>query len=282
MLVDYASSSESDSDPQKRYEIGKQSLKTILPPPKKSRKTAVGTKRIIIDLPATPLPNTLEEPPAKRIRTGGKGSGLSALLPAPKRSGLAKPDAASDKLDEPPLTTISFVPHSVKRKAANSSTQKPCKTAVELFPMGDSLIHRPKINSSIPSAYKPLPDLKPKLPSQKRHASPSPDPVEPHPQIQEVRANEPLSEEALQFMHGRRQPSKPADILTYNLAETYQSNEEYRTTAEETPQPVRAIGSGRHQITQLLHAVQNQKESFEEQFARNRRAKKEAGKKYGF
>jgi len=72
--------------------------------------------------------------------------------------------------------------------------------------------------------------------------------------------------------------------MDYNAADIYAQNAADKASGllQEQVQPVRAIGSGRHQLTQLLNNVQQQKESLEEQFAAGRRVKKESAAKYGW
>lgn len=104
MLVDY-SDSESESGEQKRptppppiptLKLG--GLSALLPKPKGARKTAknsgeeTGPKKIIVNLPKIKDNDPEDGPPTKRARIGG-GSGLSAMLPAPKRSGATAKNA---------------------------------------------------------------------------------------------------------------------------------------------------------------------------------------------
>lgn len=102
MLVDY-SDSESESEQQKRsasppplsppYKSG--GLSALLPKPKGARKNTSeenGPKKFIVNLPKFKNDDPEDGPPAKKARVGC-GSGLSAMLPAPKRSGAAAKNA---------------------------------------------------------------------------------------------------------------------------------------------------------------------------------------------
>lgn len=102
MLVDY-SSSESESDtPQEKVPsppsppLKKTSLSALLPKPKGPRKLADSSgdattpKKIIVNLPKLSADDEgTDAPPTKKARVGGGGSGLSSILPAPRRSGAA-------------------------------------------------------------------------------------------------------------------------------------------------------------------------------------------------
>ena len=72
--------------------------------------------------------------------------------------------------------------------------------------------------------------------------------------------------------------------MDYNAAEIYARNAADKASGvlQDQVQPVRAIGSGRHQIHQLLNNVQDQRESLEEAFAEGRRVRKESAAKYGW
>ncbi|KAL7267141.1 hypothetical protein RUND412_010282 [Rhizina undulata] len=99
MLVDY-SDSESDSEKQEKptspadLPPKKTGLSALLPKPK-SRKlvkdggNSDGPKKLFVNLPKAADADE-DGPPTKKAKIGGGGSGLSALLPAPKRSGGAK------------------------------------------------------------------------------------------------------------------------------------------------------------------------------------------------
>lgn len=126
MLVDY-SDSESESE-QKRAKSPlpltppKSGLLTLLPKPKGARKNAKdsvednGPKKIIVNLPKHKDDDADDGPPAKKARIRG-GSGLSAMLPAPKRSGATIKNApqpqplplppAPQEVKVPGFTTVS-------------------------------------------------------------------------------------------------------------------------------------------------------------------------------
>lgn len=181
MLVDY-SDSESESEQQKKPTPPsplRPSSPSVLPPkPKGTRKNTgedSGPKKIIVNLPKPKNDDLEDGPPTKKARIGG---GLSAMLPAPKRSGTARksmplppPPAARETKNSTSETTIQaetdneassggsgfsvasstrFVPQSVARKPIQptSAFRKPgsttgpasAKPKVSLFGSGASLL----------------------------------------------------------------------------------------------------------------------------------------------
>lgn len=110
MLVDY-SDSESESEKQKRSTsalplppLKSGGLSALLSKPKGARKNnseGGGPKKIIVNLPKLKHDDLEDGPSTKKARVGG-GSGLSAMLPAPKRSG-------TTAKNPPPPPTVSEI-----------------------------------------------------------------------------------------------------------------------------------------------------------------------------
>lgn len=73
-------------------------------------------------------------------------------------------------------------------------------------------------------------------------------------------------------------------VVNFNLDREYEHNEELRAAGEQqqTYNPVRAIAPGKHNLQQLVNAVQNQREALEETFAKNRETKNQAAGRYGW
>jgi hypothetical protein len=295
-LVDYSDSEASDSE----NETGSppQALKSqhVAPPSKPAK------KQIIVDLPK-PSRTEDEGPLKKRPRTEGTG-GLFSILPPPKRS---KPAGTSDSSKEThgdekfvdqnssekePSTTKTqaaptFVPRSTQTKKAKtiSKSVESTKTAasVSLFPLGPDLISKPVVSTpSNPSTYEPL------------IAQPVPEvelPVEPPSFVPDTTVPPPstlttadLDNYASHILEGRHRKNRTIEIVDYNAAEMYAQNAADKASGllQEQIAPVRAIGTGRHQITQLLNNVQDQRESLEEAFAKGRKVRKESAAKYGW
>jgi hypothetical protein len=309
-LVDYSDSESSDSDEER---IGapppapKPHHATLPPKPTK--------KQIIVDLPKPSRADDDDEPLKKRPRPNGQGGGgLFSILPPPKRSkpstnGAPKPvqpevqsvDTSGELIEPvetetPPaklITTTSFMPRSTqaKRKAAQPKQSEPAAkpAPISLFPLGPDLISKPYLptTTSTPSTYeplitKPLPQDPFPATDDTNYESPFiPDTTAPPPSTMSTAD---LDSFAAHILEGRHRKNRTINIMDFNAGEQYAQNAADKASGALAEQvaPVRAIGSGRHQLSQLLNNVQDQKESLEEAFARGRQVKKESGAKYGW
>ncbi|KAK9244998.1 mitotic checkpoint regulator, MAD2B-interacting-domain-containing protein [Lipomyces tetrasporus] len=93
-----------------------------------------------------------------------------------------------------------------------------------------------------------------------------------------------LSDSTLQILEGRhRKTDRPIRVVDYSVDDQYKYNQSMIASgAAETVQPVRSVGSGKHQLRGLINSATQQRESLEEAFASGRRNKRESGAKYGF
>ncbi|KAK9372485.1 mitotic checkpoint regulator, MAD2B-interacting-domain-containing protein [Lipomyces chichibuensis] len=93
-----------------------------------------------------------------------------------------------------------------------------------------------------------------------------------------------LSDSNLQILEGRhRKSDQPIRIVDYSVDEQYSYNQSLIASgAAQTVQPLRSIGSGKHQLRGLISSATQQREGLEEAFASGRRNKRESGAKYGF
>lgn len=125
-LVDYTSDSDSESEqipstpPPPQSQPQRPGLSALLPKPKGARKTAGGggedngPKKIIVNLPKLNDNEVDDGPPTKKTKIGG-GSGLSSMLPAPKRSGAVMRNAPPPP--PPPAPSIPQETHNVDEGA---------------------------------------------------------------------------------------------------------------------------------------------------------------------
>ncbi|KAI9841031.1 MAG: hypothetical protein M1837_001061 [Sclerophora amabilis] len=82
---------------------------------------------------------------------------------------------------------------------------------------------------------------------------------------------------------GANLQSAAINVKNFNVDSEYAANEALRATGETVQHnPVRAIAPGKHNLKQLVNAVSTQKDALEEEFAKGRRNKKEAGGRYGW
>jgi len=311
-LVDYSSGSDaSDSEDEQ--------IPSPPPAPKIPHATLPAKpakKQIIVDLPK-PSRTEDEEPAKKRPRPEGGGGGLFAVLPPPKRSktaqnGTVKQETGDQKdagnvtkLEETPLekevptttestvaapSTAAFVPRSTAAKKGKPvPRQKIVKEpAVSLFPLGPDLVPKPTTQtiSTNPSTYEPLiaQPLPPRPPTDPFPADePEFIPDTTIPQASTISTSD-LDSFAAHILEGRHRKNRTIEIVDYNAAEVYAQNAADKASGllQDQIQPVRAIGSGRHQLGQLLNNVQDQRESLEEAFAQGRKIRKETAARYGW
>jgi hypothetical protein len=294
-LIDYSDSEGSDSEenePTSPPPAPKPHHATL---PKKAKKI------IMVDLPKPSIPED-DEPARKRVRTDG-GGGLFSMLPPPKRSKpstnstvqkevVVKPDKPegsneTETLAKQPTPTTTFMPRSAQQKKAKTIAkpiEKP-KPSISLFPLGPELTTKPTPAASNPSTYQPL--IAQPIPE----SSYEDDYVEEPSFVPDTTAALPkhmstadLDTFAAHILEGRHRKNRTIEIMDYDAGEVYAQNAADKAAGvlQEQIAPVRAIGSGRHQLSQLLNNVQDQRESLEEAFAKGRRVKKESGAKYGW
>ena len=218
------------------------------------------------------------------------------MLPPPKRS---KPttngnSAKEEVVDVKPVletdeasvtvTPTTFMPRSTQAKKGKPVAKPTPKPSISLFPLGPELAVKPSApKSSNPSTYEPiiaqpLPPIIDPPPSEPEFI---PDTTAPPPA---TLSTADLDTFAAHILEGRHRKNRTIEIVDYNAGEMYAQNAADKASGvlQEQVAPVRAIGTGRHQLTQLLNNVQDQRESLEEAFAKGRRVKKESAAKYGW
>jgi hypothetical protein len=303
-LVDYSDSDASDSEAQQDRSPPPAPKPEHAPVPSK-----LARKQIIVDLPK-PSQAEIEGPVKKRLRTDGGGGGLFAILPPPKRSkptvnGIPKEGGSNgvqtteqggetksitEETHSTTSATPTFTPRSTVKKGKaipKSSEDVSTTSSISLFPLGPDRVSKPTVPPIIsnPSTYEPLitqatPDMD--APSSSDPSTFVPDTTAPPPSS--TMSTTDLDNFAAHILEGRHRKKRTIQIVDYNATEIYAQNAADKASGllQEQIAPVRAIGTGRHQITQLLNNVQDQRESLEEAFAKGRRVRKESGAKYGW
>lgn len=76
-------------------------------------------------------------------------------------------------------------------------------------------------------------------------------------------------------------------IIDFNVDQFYKSNMDAQGGAanmatHQINRPVRAVASGKHQLSSLIRSAYENRDGLEEMFAANRKTKKDIGSKYGF
>ncbi|KAL8350360.1 hypothetical protein RB598_005600 [Gaeumannomyces tritici] len=80
------------------------------------------------------------------------------------------------------------------------------------------------------------------------------------------------------------QAATASRVINFNLDHEYRNNEEMRASGElQAPaRAVKGIAPGKHNLRQLVNAVQSQKDALEESFAKNKSTQQEASSRYGW
>ena len=190
-------------------------------------------------------------------------------------------------------TSTGFVPRSTiaKKGKGSGKSMPPTKPpeSIDLFPLAaEPPSSKSPIPIANPSSYQPLitqslpTDPLPYYPPD--HDDPTESPIPDTASGLSSIETSSLSSFAAHILEGRHRKNRTIQVTDYNAGEVYAQNAMDKLTGalQEQVAPVRAIGSGRHQLSQLLNNVQDQRESLEEAFAKGRRVKKESGAKYGW
>lgn len=245
----------------------------------------------------------------KKTEYAGTGMDLQPTVEDDPESSSSTP-AAGEVLAKPPAETKPAGPIQgrviqpfFKKSTTKKKTAKPAGTTkveekkVSLFSLGSALNEKPLATSTISTAaeYKPLlveesaPAVDDEVPveafhHQEEYAETSYQPA-PGPQtFQSISEEVGMDEAEMRMFMGRRGRNAEIKIMDFNVDQEYEKNEAARAAGELAPERnvVRSIKPGKHQLTSLLNAAQNQRAALEESFAEGRRNKKEAGSKYGW
>ena len=256
-------------------------LFSVLPPPKRTKPVATLTSTN-----GAAKENESKEEVQAVVKGKGFIEGESDLV-----------TSTSEPAPEPAvLPARTFMPRSAQAKKSKFPPKPAEETStsatVSLFPLGPELQSKSPNSeaTTIPSTYEPL---------IAQPITQTEDLVEEDEQVDSFVADTTarpsatssstlstadLDSFAAHILEGRHRKNRTIQIMDYNAAEVYAQNAADKASGalQEQVAPVRAIGTGRHQLTQLLNNVQDQKESLEEQFAKHRRIKKESAAKYGW
>ena len=276
-LVDYDSDSSDEAVPEK------DSLFAALPRPK--NRQAERKKVILVDLPR----EQTHDEPSEGQNTPSIPSGLSALLPAPKRS--EKRSVGGNNLtsashnNNSAIGSHQNIPTAVVSKSNLAFRPKTIRTQKSVNPKTPlfSIMAKKEDKQFVEQApYVPLlatasrPLLQPSPPSPvslpTEHAS---DAYRYDPETEY--AILPMEKESRK--RRRRDQGIDGPMQEYNVAEQYELNA--ANAGLEDAAPVRFVGAGKHQLSSLLSLAHSQKDALEESFADQKRAMREGKNKYG-
>ncbi|KAK6501559.1 hypothetical protein TWF481_009395 [Arthrobotrys musiformis] len=247
----------------------------------------------------------------KKVEYAGTGMDLqptveddldSSIPPTATEEALVNPPVAETKPAGPIQGRVIQPFFRKSTTAGKKKTSKPAgatkveEKKVSLFSLGSALTEKPlaAATASTAAEYKPLlieesaPAVEDEIPvetyQQEEYAETSYGPAPGAQTYQSIGEEVGMDEADMRMFMGRRGRNAEIKIMDFNVDREYEKNEAARAAGELAPERtvVRSIKPGKHQLTSLLNAAQNQRAALEESFAEGRRNKKEAGSKYGW
>ncbi|TLS30556.1 hypothetical protein PpBr36_03381 [Pyricularia pennisetigena] len=285
-----------DDDDETAVELGGGSggLKLNLPPPKSQQ---AGTTSADSSTSADPKPE-----PEKEVKMIGKPLMFRPLSvarkPAGKKSIAAKPK--STPAAAPPKQPTEFA----TSKTAGPPAEAPKKKQkVSLFSLGEDatdLAEEPEQPPVSMNGYTPMfedtviedavsSDYASYQPLE-THGQPTSAVAGSQDQSLDAIANDlNLSAAARRELFGRggsaaAQSATASKVINFNLDQEYRTNEEMRASGElQAPaKVVKGIAPGKHNLRQLVNAVQSQREALEDSFVQNKAKQADASSRYGW
>ncbi|TLD30378.1 hypothetical protein PspLS_02334 [Pyricularia sp. CBS 133598] len=269
-------------------------LKLNLPPPKSQQ---AGTTSADSSTSADPKPE-----PEKEVKLVGKPLMFRPLSvarkPAGKKSIAAKPKS----------TPAAAPPKQPTELAASKTAGPPAeapkkKQKVSLFSLGEDAAEpagEPEQPPASTNGYAPMfedsvtddavySDYASYQPPE-TYAQPTPVAAGSQDQSLDAIANDlNLSAAARRELFGRggsaaAQTATASKVINFNLDQEYRSNEEMRASGElQAPaKAVKGIAPGKHNLRQLVNAVQSQREALEDSFVQNKAKQADASSRYGW
>ncbi|KAK6518020.1 hypothetical protein TWF506_005185 [Arthrobotrys conoides] len=244
----------------------------------------------------------------KKMEYAGTGMDLQPTVEDDPEISTFTPPATEEGLTKPPVETKPagpiqgrviqpfFKKSTTKKKTTTkpNSTTKVEEKKVSLFSLGSALNERPLATSTTLTAaeYKPLlveesaPAVEDEIPIEESYQQEvyTEQPALGAQTYQSISEEVGMDEAEMRMFMGRRGRNAEIKLVDFNVDKEYERNEAARAAGELAPERnvVRSIKPGKHQLTSLLNAAQNQRAALEESFAEGRRNKKEAGSKYGW
>ncbi|KAF9874050.1 hypothetical protein CkaCkLH20_08422 [Colletotrichum karsti] len=293
---------------------------SVLPAPKNAAKAAAPATSSSSSRPVFQL-KTGAEPGFSRDRGDGEASGSgdgNLSLPAPKQPSIPEGMKSEEEVKlvgKPMMFRPLSVARKTKKKTPSSVTPKaqpaqvpstapqetpapapapiptPAPKKVSLFSI------EPEETSSEPGpksgTYEPLFETQQDesngyadYASHSNYPAPSTAPTNSN-SLDNIADDLNLSAAARRELFGRQKGGANAPtasrVINFNTDEEYKHNEELRAAGQQQiHNPVRSIAPGKHNLRQLVNAVQNQREALEDSFAQGKNNRKEASSRYGW
>lgn len=285
LVADYSSDSDSESNLSESQQKSVQQSDPL--------KKTNSSKRIIkLNAPSvikkTNQPNSNEiKEDAQVEKKNSSGFSISSLLPPPKNriKSTAVTSNHQNALANKPLSLPNI--SSTETKLESKDAKKPRKP---LFSVEKK--HTTGVSLSSSSLDTNEKKSGPSFNPPAVNSAPAPSNVEPPPPSPPVVLPEQISTEntSVQKQKKRRSSFNGVDenekeIVDFNVDQFYQANIEQAEELEAQSglkTRIKTVGSGRHQLSSLIKSAKQNKEGLEELHARNKRAKTQAGAKYGF
>ncbi|KAF3356635.1 hypothetical protein VdG1_06258 [Verticillium dahliae VDG1] len=234
--------------------------------------------KIVVNLPQTKRQDVAsadDGPPAKRAKTGGGGgAAAAAAVPLPAAAAPSAEEAKDAGPAPPPKKISLFSLDSEPEPAPAPSTTSASGAYEPLFQTeAAARAYNPYLDEAEPYANHPAPTTAPTSDKESLHT---------------IANDLNLSAAERRELFGRGGPSNAQGaaatrVINFNTDQEYQHNEDLRASGQEqTHNPVRSIAPGKHNLRQLVNAVQNNRDALEESFAKGKSNRKDASSRYGW
>ncbi|CRK28326.1 hypothetical protein BN1723_000559, partial [Verticillium longisporum] len=198
----------------------------------------------------------------------------AAAVPLPAAAAPSAEEAKDAGPAPPPKKISLFSLDSEPEPAPAPSTTSASGAYEPLFQTGAAArAYNPYLDEAAPYANHPAPTTAPTSDKESLHT---------------IANDLNLSAAERRELFGRGGPSNPQGaaatrVINFNTDQEYQHNEDLRASGQEqTHNPLRSIAPGKHNLRQLVNAVQNNRDALEESFAKGKSNRKDASSRYGW
>ncbi|KAH8910225.1 hypothetical protein BR93DRAFT_925251, partial [Coniochaeta sp. PMI_546] len=190
------------------------------------------------------------------------------------------------KTAEPPAAVPTQAQEQPKKKISLFSIGAETDSPAPAEATSTTGAYEPLFSSGEGAADAPAPtyDDNYSTPAYNHTTHPQPRPTTSQPESLSSIANDlHLSAQARRELFGRDgMPGDAARVVNFDMSREYEHNETIRQSGEAvTHNPVRSIRAGKHNLRQLVNAVQSNASALEESFAKGKGKRSEAGARYG-
>ncbi|CAG8566211.1 738_t:CDS:2 [Rhizophagus irregularis] len=263
----------------------KRSLTSLLPPPKNKRN---GPVKIVVDLPKSVKDDEDDsEKDQSSKKSKSSGSDLFALLPAPKRPITGKEQKSStnkptDLANKPTTASTSFVPHTLTKRKSVAQKNSNLSQTVSKIKGKEVKVHsddeETKDKANFTESFFPLDYYYDGSQLQQQSS-------------EQAQPDSQIDDEVIQKLGGRRGKEGPIIIKEINAAD--QMADAWQAQMGELTKPGRGGSGGthfkptkgqkrKHNLMYLAYQAAAMENDLKEQFAANKKTKRETQAKYGY